>query len=111
MADIKKYTVEELNFLTRTKSAVTDKAYIDINGLQYLGTNQGTLIFLQKAVNTPIDDIFNLNSENVGGALKELAEKVNVIEIDYVTEEELNNAIEASSEDCKAFSLAMSLIF
>lgn len=106
MAVKKIYTVDELNVLTRTKTAIDGIMYEDVNGLQYLGTNQGTLLFLQRAENTPIDKIKGLSSTNVGGAIEEIAKRTSVIEGDYVIHSELTEL----EEDCKAFALTMAII-
>jgi hypothetical protein len=83
MAIEKIYKYEDLQSLSRTKSAIKDVHYKDDKGNEYIGTDDKSLIWLQKAKDVPLGDIQYITSANVQDAIKELADKTTQIEVDF----------------------------
>ena len=106
MAIERTYTKEELNSIHRTKKAVDKQVYTSTNNAKYLGTDEGTLIFLQNASVTSITNINGIDSTNVNDALIELLSKVSEIEIDYVLHYELVE----SEKRSRCFATSMAII-
>lgn len=100
------YTISQIRQINILQSAVADKIYTDEKGNKYVGTSFGTLIFLQKAVTSPIAEIEGIVSKTVQGALSEINGRVSKIENDYVTEEELA----AAERRSRCYTLSMSMI-
>ena len=100
-------TSQEISRIHSKKLATKGKRYYSDDGKTYVGSADGRLIVLQKAVVTDIKAIPEILSKNVQGSLEELAADVHVLEgSNFAT----ITYVDVEVESAKCLSIALSVV-
>lgn len=99
-------TVEYVEKLHRLAKAEAGVHYPCEDGNIYLGTTSGNLLLLQKAGDTIITTIININGDNVQSALEQLNGRLFKVERTYVTKD----ALAAAEQRARCMAISMSII-
>ena len=100
-------TSQEISRIHNKKLATPNKKYYSDDGKVYLGTADGRLEILQKAVVTDIKQIPELTTKNVQASLEVLAKDFHILQTsDFATVAYVDEEI----EHAKCYALAMSII-